>query len=290
MKKSGFIALIGRTNAGKSSLLNYLLEEKISMVSHKINATRRKINAIIMHEDNQIIVVDTPGLHDSQKTINKLMVEVALKSMNDCDLVLFLATIHDDIENYQKFLKLNPGIKHIILLTKTDESTSEQVANKISSYQQFQEKFLALMPINIKRSIFRREILNQISKNLPEHEYFFDPEIISSTNIREIYRDFILEAIFDSTSSEVPYSTDVIIDKIIEKPNLISVFASLISDTDSHKQILIGKNGQTLKRIGIKSRKLIASFSHTKIFIKLNVIVKKGWKSNEKMIKRDFIY
>ena len=102
--KSGFVSLIGRTNAGKSSFLNYILGEKISLVSHKVNATRRKINGIVMHGDDQIIFVDTPGLHESNKMMNKIMVEVALNAIGDSDLVLFLAPIHDSTENYEKFL------------------------------------------------------------------------------------------------------------------------------------------------------------------------------------------
>lgn len=121
MSKSGFVSLIGRTNAGKSSLINYLLGQKICMVSHKQNATRRKITAIVMHDEAQIIFSDTPGLHESNKTLNKAMVELALGSVIDADLVLFLAVCHDDVKNYEKFLAKFPTQKHILVLTKIDE-------------------------------------------------------------------------------------------------------------------------------------------------------------------------
>ena len=125
---------------------------------------------------------------------------------------------------------------------------------------------------------------------MPEHEYFYDPELISSTNLRDIYRDFIIESIFENTNGEIPYSTDVIIEKVDEKENLISIYAKIITDTDSHKQILIGKNGGTIKRIGIRSKKLISAFSKVKIYVKLSVFVKKSWKSDENSIKSRFIY
>ncbi len=288
--KSGFVSLIGRTNAGKSSFLNYILGEKISLVSHKVNATRRKINGIVMHGDDQIIFVDTPGLHESNKMMNKIMVEVALNAIGDSDLVLFLAPIHDSTENYEKFLNLHNGVNHIVLLTKIDEANDEKIVQKLSEYQKFQDKFGAIIPINIKKNVFKRRILDEICKFLPEHEYFYDPELISSTNLRDIYRDFILESIFENTNGELPYSTDVIIEKVNETPNLISIYAKIITDTQSHKQILIGKNGDTIKRIGIKSKKLISAFSKVKIYVKLSVFVKKSWKNDENSIKSHFIY
>ena len=288
--KSGFVSLIGRTNAGKSSFLNYILGEKISLVSHKVNATRRKINGIVMHGSDQIIFVDTPGLHESNKMMNKIMVEVALNAIGDSDLVLFLAPIHDSTENYEKFLNSHDGINHIVLLTKIDEANDEKIVKKLSEYQKFQDKFGAIIPINIKKNVFKRQILDEICKFLPEHEYFYDPELISSTNLRDIYRDFILESIFENTNSELPYSTDVIIEKVNETPNLISIYAKIITDTQSHKQILIGKNGDTIKRIGIKSKKLISAFSKVKIYVKLSVFVKKSWKNDENSIKSHFIY
>ena len=288
--KSGFVSLIGRTNAGKSSFLNYILGEKISLVSHKVNATRRKINGIVMHGSDQIIFVDTPGLHESNKMMNKIMVEVALNAIGDSDLVLFLAPIHDSTENYEKFLNLHKGVNHIVLLTKIDEANDEKIVKKLSEYQKFQDKFGAIIPINIKKNVFKRQILDEICKFLPEHEYFYDPELISSTNLRDIYRDFILESIFENTNSELPYSTDVIIEKVNETPNLISIYAKIITDTQSHKQILIGKNGDTIKRIGIKSKKLISAFSKVKIYVKLSVFVKKSWKNDENSIKSHFIY
>lgn len=288
--KSGFVTLIGRTNAGKSSLINYLVGEKISLVSHKINATRRKINAIAMHSDNQIIFIDTPGLHESNKTMNKLMIDIAIKSLGDADLILFLASIHDDLSDYEKFLNLNQPKKHILILTKCDEADEKKIISKLQIYQKFQDKFEAIIPVSIKKNIYRKVVLDEICKFLPEHNYYFDPEILSSTNLRDIYRDFILEAIFESVSSEIPYCSDVLIEKIEEKSNLLNIKAKIITDTNSHRMILIGKNGETIKRIGIKSRKKILQFSNTKTNLILEVNVKKDWNKKEKSLKGEFIY
>ena len=143
--KSGFVSIIGRTNAGKSSFLNALLNEKITIVSHKQNATRRKINGIVMNGEDQIIFTDTPGLHESNKAINQLLINQAIKSMGDCELIVFLAPIHDSTSDYEKFLALNPEKPHILVLTKVDESSNAKVLEKITQYQKFQDKFTALL-------------------------------------------------------------------------------------------------------------------------------------------------
>lgn len=288
--KSGFVSLIGRTNAGKSSLLNFLVGERLAMVSHKINATRRKINGIAMFGEDQIIFIDTPGLHKSEKIMNKLMIDVAIKSIGDADLVLFLASIHDNTSDYEEFLKISKRPPHILILTKTDETDDGKIAKKLGEYAKFCKEFCAIIPVNIKKKVYRAEILREITKLLPEHEYFFDPQIISNTNLRDIYRDFILESVYESVSSEIPYNSDVLIEKITEKEQITKISAKIITDTNSHKQILIGKSGETIKRIGIKSRKRISDFSKVKIHLNLQIFVKKGWKNDENLVKSVFVY
>ena len=134
MTKAGFVSLIGRPNAGKSTLMNSLLGEKIAMVSQKANATRRRSNAIVMYEDTQIIFVDTPGLHEREKILNQFMLDEALKAMGDCDLIVYLAPVTDSVEHYEKFLKLNGGkVKHIIVLSKIDQVKQDKLFKRIST-------------------------------------------------------------------------------------------------------------------------------------------------------------
>ena len=128
MTKAGFVSLIGRPNAGKSTLMNSLLGENIAMVSQKANATRKRSNAIVMHEDTQIIFVDTPGLHEREKVLNQFMLDEALKAMGDCDLIVYLAPITDSVEHYEKFLKINNNkVKHVIVLSKIDQVKQEKL-------------------------------------------------------------------------------------------------------------------------------------------------------------------
>ena len=284
--KSGFVSIIGRTNAGKSSFLNALLNEKIAIVSHKQNATRRKINGIVMNGEDQIIFTDTPGLHESNKAINQLLISQAIKSMGDCDLIVFLAPIHDDTSDYEKFLALNPEKPHILVLTKVDESSNAKVLEKITQYQKFQDKFAALLTFSTKQPTYKKPLLNEICKLLPEHEYFYDPEFLTPTNEKEIFREFILEAIYENLSDEIPYLSDAIIKSVKEKTGITEIYASIITERDIHKSMIIGKNGETIKRIGIFARKLIQNLTNTKVFLKLDVVVKKGWSKEEKSLNQ----
>ncbi|WP_103611972.1 GTPase Era [Campylobacter concisus] len=284
--KSGFVSIIGRTNAGKSSFLNALLNEKIAIVSHKQNATRRKINGIVMNGEDQIIFTDTPGLHESNKAINQLLISQAIKSMGDCDLIVFLAPIHDDTSDYEKFLALNPEKPHILVLTKVDESSNAKVLEKITQYQQFQDKFAALLTFSTKQPTYKKPLLDEICKLLPEHEYFYDPEFLTPTNEKEIFREFILEAIYENLSDEIPYLSDAIIKSVKEKTGITEIYASIITERDIHKSMIIGKNGETIKRIGIFARKLIQNLTNSKVFLKLDVVVKKGWSKEEKSLNQ----
>lgn len=284
--KSGFITLIGRTNAGKSSLLNYLLDQKISMVSHKQNATRRKILGIVMNGDDQAIFIDTPGLHESAKTLNKLMIQSAIKSLGDADVVVFVASVFDSVENYEKFLSLGSTLPHIIALTKIDEVNEERLFSKLNEYQKYSSKFSAIVPVTIKKQAYRKIFLDALTPLLPTHPHYYDPEFITTTNERDIYRDFILEAIFECVSQEVPYSSDATISKVRQKSDILEIEAKIITDNAHHKAILIGKNGATIKRIGIVARKIISEFSNQKVFIKLFVEVDKNWHTNENSIKK----
>ena len=284
--KSGFVSIIGRTNAGKSSFLNALLNEKIAIVSHKQNATRRKINGIVMNGEDQIIFTDTPGLHESNKAINQLLINQAIKSMGNCDLIVFLAPIHDDTSDYEKFLALNPEKPHILVLTKVDESSNTKVLEKITKYQKFQDKFAALLTFSTKQPTYKKPLLDEICKLLPEHEYFYDPEFLTPTNEKEIFREFILEAIYENLSDEIPYLSDAIIKSVKEKTGITEIYASIITERDIHKSMIIGKNGETIKRIGIFARKLIQNLTNTKVFLKLDVVVKKGWSKEEKSLNQ----
>ncbi|NLN12849.1 MAG: GTPase Era [Arcobacter skirrowii] len=286
MTKCGYVSVVGRPNAGKSSLLNWLVGEKIAMVSHKANATRKRSNIIVMHEDDQIIFVDTPGIHETEKLLNKFMLDEALKAIGDCDLILFLAPVTDSLKYYEDFLEKNKkNTKHILLLTKIDFVNNEELMSKLKEYEKYSDKYEAIIPISIKKATKKSDILDEVVKYLPVHPYLFDPEIITTEHLRDIYKEFIREAIFENISDEIPYEADVMINKIEEKPNVDVIKAKIIVQKDSQKGMIIGQNATAIKRIGKASRLKIEKLSGKKCFLELFVSVKKNWTKNKDALK-----
>ncbi|MCK9162415.1 MAG: GTPase Era [Arcobacteraceae bacterium] len=284
--KCGFVAVVGRPNAGKSSLLNSIIGEKIAMVSHKANATRKRSNIIAMNGKDQIIFVDTPGIHESEKLINQFMLDEALRAIGDCDLILFLAPITDKLDHYESFLEKNKkNTPHIVLLTKIDMVSQEEILLKSAKYAKYSDKYEALMPISIKKELDIKYLLDLIVKYLPISPLLYDSEILTTDHIRDIYKEFIREAIFEKISDELPYEADVKIDKIEEKQNVDVIRATIIVEKDSQKGMIIGKGGESIKRIGKAARSKIEYLSQKKAFLELFVSVKKGWSKNKKGLK-----
>lgn len=279
--RSGFVAVAGRPNAGKSSLVNWILKEKISLVSKKANATRKRSFLIHMYKKHQIIFIDTPGIHEKERLLNQFMLKEALKAIGDCDVILFLAPASDSLREYEEFLALKSKTPHIILLTKTDTISNEKLLKKIKEYQQYQENFQDLIPISIKKGSSPDILCEAIIKYLPIHPYLYDSEILTTQNIRDIYKEFIREAIFEKTSEELPYFCDVLIEKVEESEELDRVFATIVTEKTSQKGMLIGKGGRSIKRIGKHARELMEELSSKKIFLNLEVIIKENWTKNK---------
>lgn len=285
MAKCGFVAIVGRPNAGKSTLLNALLEERIAMVSHKAQATRKRLNAIVMHGEDQIVFVDTPGIHEREKELNKFMLAEAVRAIGDCDLVLFLADAKDKIEDYEKFLELSEGRAHLVVLNKIDRLSNEEQLRAIEKYAPHQERFLELVSVSASKGVGLKELLEVIVRHLPEGPYYYDPEMLTTETVKEIYKEMVREALFNGVSDEIPYESDVIIEKIDEKPNLDRVFATIVVEKDSQKGIVIGQKGAAIKRIGKSAREEMERFSQKKIYLELHVKVRQGWSKNKKFLE-----
>jgi GTP-binding protein Era len=285
--KSGFVGVVGEPNAGKSTLINWLVGEKIAMTSRKANATRKRMNAIVMYKDNQIILIDTPGIHEKEKLLNKYMLNEALKVLGDSDLILYIADVRKDTSGYEKFLELNKkDIPHILVLTKIDMVDEEKKVLKINEYQNLEnKKFLEIVPISSTMNINREVLLDTIVKYLPNHPYYFDPELISTENIKDIYKELIREALFDKLNDEIPYESDIIIEKIIESDDIDKVYAMIVTQKDTQKSMIIGKKGKKIKELGIAARKLLEAFSGKKIYLELYVKTVPNWTKNKKMLE-----
>lgn len=291
MSKAGFVAVLGRPNAGKSTLLNFLCGQNLALVSHKANATRKRMNFIINHTDSQgefcqIIFVDTPGIHKQEKLLNQFMLQEALKAMGDCDLNLFLAPAYDELKFYEEFLELSSGKPHILLLTQCDKVSKEALLQKISQYQVYEDRFLALIPIECKSSFNPTQLLETISSHLPSSPPLYDEEILTTSNMREIYKEIIRESLFENLSDEIPYESDVVIEKFIESPTLNKVYAKIIVEKESQKAMIIGKGANTIKRIGKNARLKLESLEEKKIFLQLNVFAQRNWSKTKDGLKK----
>ncbi|WP_456433451.1 GTPase Era [Nitratifractor sp.] len=286
-QRAGFVAVVGRPNAGKSSLLNTLVGEKLAMVSKKAQATRKRMNVIVMHGEVQIIFVDTPGLHEKEKLLNRFMLEEALKAMGDADLALFVAPVTDDLASYEKFLELTASkpIPHIVVLNKIDQVSNAAILAKIAQYGKYQDRFLALIPFSARKGVGKEDLLDTIVKHLPEHPWLYDPEFLTTSTVREIYRELIRESIFENLSEEIPYESDVIIEKVDEGVDIDRVYATIVTEKETQKRMIIGKRGGTIKRVGRDARHLMERFSGKRIHLDLHVVVRKGWSRNKKALE-----
>lgn len=286
--KAGFVAVVGRPNAGKSTLLNHVVGEKLAMVSKKAQATRKRMNIIVMHEnihgdESQIIFVDTPGIHKKERLLNKFMMDEALKAIGDADLIVFLAPITDKLTEYEKFLEMSErkNTKHIVLLTKMDHVKQGDILAKLGKYQKHQDKFEAIIPFSVNKKVGKKQLLDEISKYLPLSPFLFDSEILTTDNIRDIYKELIRESIFENLSDEIPYESDVTIEKIDETETLDTVYATVVVEKDTQKGMIVGQKGEGIKRVGKFAREQMEIFSGKKIFLDLHVSVKKGWSKNK---------
>lgn len=292
--QAGFIATVGRPNAGKSTLLNSLSGCSLALVSHKANATRKRMQFIIMHNNSQLIFIDTPGLHREEKLLNRFMLQESLKAMSDCDVILFIAPVLDDLTHYETFLSYNQQLakpkKHIILLSKIDCATHKQIAQKLQDYTPYQNEFEAIIPIDCKskKENYPKSfspLLDTLAKLMPSSPYLYDTYSLTTNTTREIAKELIREALFDNLSDEVPYCSEVIIKDYKEKPILHHIHAQIVVEKDSQKSLVIGKNGSTIKRIGIQARKKIESLVENSVFLQLEVTLCKNWTKDRDKLK-----
>jgi len=285
--RAGFVAVVGRPNAGKSTLLNHIVGEKLAMVSKKAQATRKRMNIIVMHKNNQIIFVDTPGIHKKERLLNQFMLDEALKAMGDSDLILFLAPATDKLIEYEKFLALpqSKNLKHIILLTKIDHIKQGDLLSKLGEYQKYQDRFEAIIPFSVNKKVGKIQLLDEISKYLPLSPFLYDTEILTTDNIRDIYKELIRESIFENLSDEIPYESDVTIEKIEESDHMDKIYATIVVEKETQKGIIVGNRGETIKRVGKSAREEIELFSGKKIYLNLFVSVKKGWSKDRESLE-----
>lgn len=299
--KAGFVALIGRPNAGKSSLLNTISGEKLALVSHKANATRSTMHFIIPHttkqgQNCQIVFIDTPGIHKREKLLNQFMLKSALKAMEECDICAFMCAFGDDLKHYEEFLEIYPQ-KHIIIISKIDYASNEKLAKYLARFSPFSDRFYALIPISVKKGINLDSLLESICAHLPHSPALYDEDMLTTHTSRQIAKEAIREAIFSLCSDEIPYESEVEILSFVESPtnaqnahkkasHITHINARILVSKQSQKLIVVGKNGNSIKRISTYARHKIEEILAQKIFLHLSVIVRKEWAKSKKDLQR----
>lgn len=287
--KSGMAALVGLPNVGKSTLLNSLLGQKISIVSPKPQTTRNRILGILTGPDYQVVMLDTPGLHEAESQLNKEMLKLALESLKEVDVVIFMvdaqAPIPKAVDSPAKYLE---GIKTpaILLINKVDLIGKTKVLPLINAYGNFYP-FKAIIPISALRKDGTDILLKELLVLMPYGEKLYPDDIPTDATERFIVSEIIREKLFRFTGQEIPYSSAVVVDSFKEDDNggLVTIHATIIIEKASQKGMVIGSGGSKLKEIGIAARKDIEELLGQKVLLKLWVKVKKNWTKNSSFLK-----
>jgi GTP-binding protein Era len=283
---SGFVTIIGKPNAGKSTLLNALIGEKISITTSKAQTTRHRIKGILNTDSYQIVFSDTPGVIDTKYKLQQRMMEVIDESVEDADILLFLldpekpSTVAEELATrYGKAAQ-----KKMVAINKCDlidPKKLESFTVSVKKYFPESEVFF----ISALKHLHLDEMLNVIVAGLPEQPPFFEGEELTDRSQRFIVSELVREKIFGQFQQEIPYSTEVMIVEWKEEPDIIKIRADVVVERESQKAILLGKGGAAIKQLGIDARKSIEEFFQKKIFLGLTVKVNSGWRNSERMLK-----
>ena len=284
--RSGFVGIIGAPNAGKSTLLNQVLGQKISITSKKPQTTRDRILGIINRPASQVIFVDTPGIHKSSSLLNQRIVDQAMQALEDVDLILFVVDSAFRNHSAEKMIisKLAKTTKPVILaLNKIDLVKKADVYSLVEQFQDCHE-FKAIVPICAKKNIQADRLLEEIEGGLEKGPKLFPEETFTDVSEKFMVKEIIREKVFRLTGMEIPYSSAVTVDSFEVEKRLIVIHASIHVVRDSQKGIIIGKKGGMLSRIGRDARRDIEQMTGRKILLKLFVKVSKNWNTSQRML------
>lgn len=295
--RSGFISLLGPSNAGKSTLCNFLIKEKVSIVSAKVQSTRQRVRGICNSANAQLIFVDAPGFIYAKKGLNHFLQSEWEDALRDADVLVFVARANflkkdlDYIQNFITYAKQNC----LLIINKMDLlKNKKEVLEAQASSQAFIEKIqnkkntkikIWFISLNKDSDPLREDLINSISELLPEGPAFYDKDIYTSQSVRDLSEEYIRESCFDFLSQELPYALVPQIRTWKKEKKLYHIYADLIVSKESHKAIVVGKNGSMIKKIGQNSRALIEKMLEEKIFLKLFVKVREDWEQKNILLK-----
>ena len=289
--KSGFVTVIGRTNVGKSSIINKIVGEKVSAVANKSQTTRKNIRAIVNRPNSQIIFIDTPGIHKPKSKLSNVMIESAISSIPDVDVVVYVIDATSRRFDEDTFNKIkNAGKKTILVINKIDLTTPNVVAEIIEEYKDLYD-FSAIIPVSVKNNKNVDEIASEIERNLKPGPAYYDIEEYTDQTMRQLAEETIREKALKLLQDEVPHGIFVEVTKMKsrktqKKEKIFDVDATIFCLREAHKGIIIGKNGSMLKKIGMYSREDLERMLDCKVNLKLWVKVKEDWINDTSIVNK----
>ena len=292
--KSGFVSMLGRTNVGKSSIMNAIVGDKVAAVANKSQTTRTQIKAIVNRPNSQIIFVDTPGIHKPKSKLGNVMLETAFGASTDVDIILFVVDASSNEIGKGDRIILDKIIaskkKCILVINKIDLVKKEQIASVINLYSK-EYNFIAVVPVSVVKKKNLDELLNEIEKNLKEGPAYYDTEEYTDQTLRQLAEETIREKALKLLDDEVPHGIYVEVDKMKfrktkEKEDIYDIDATIYCIRNSHKGIIIGKGGQMLKRIGTYAREDLEKMFVVKVNLKLWVKVREDWINDSALVKK----
>ena len=287
--KSGFAAIIGRPNVGKSTLMNHLIGQKIAITSRKPQTTRNRIQTVYTSERGQIVFLDTPGIHKAKNKLGEYMVNVAQRTFQDADVILWLVEASDYIGAGERHIAQQlkrTKLPVILVMNKVDRVEKKEIPGYIEAYRKILD-FAEIVPVSALRSVNLDTLLDCIFKYLPYGPQFYDEDTVTDQPQRHIVAEMIREKALRCLEEEIPHGIAVTIEQMKERPEggLVDIEATIICERDSHKGIIIGKQGAMLKKIGSQARTEIEKMLEEKVNLKLWVKVKKDWRDSDFLIK-----
>lgn len=286
MHKSGFVNIVGNPNVGKSTLMNALVGEKISIITSKAQTTRHRILGIVNGEDFQIVYSDTPGVLKPNYKLQESMLNFSNSALTDADIILYVTDVVENAEKNAEFLEKVKKQKAPVLLiiNKIDLSNQEKLEELVEKWKESLPN-AEIIPISAKNNFNLDYVLKRIKALLPDSPPFFEKDALTDKPARFFVTEIIREKILTSYDKEIPYSVEVMVEQFKEDGNLIRINAVIFVERDSQKGIIIGHGGKMLKKIGMEARKDIEAFFDKKVFLELFVKVEKDWRNKDKKLK-----
>lgn len=284
--KSGFVSIVGKPNVGKSSLMNKLVGENVSIITAKAQTTRHRIMGILNGEDYQIVYSDTPGILEPKYSLHETMMTYVKVSLDDADVILLVVELHDRYDEllFERFQNMEKPI--VLLINKIDLAKGSQVQDKVDYWKQSLKNIREIIPVSAKTGHNVNLILELIKAQLPDHPPFFPPDEFTDRTERFFASEILREKIFLNYEEEIPYSCEVAINSFKDEKDILRISAEIYVERDTQKGIVIGKAGSSLKKVGTEARKDMEAFFGKKVFLETHVKVAGNWRKEKNRLRQ----